>query len=260
MRLLRLFAAIFSVSLRRELAFRANLISESLLTAAGITSGLAALVIVYTQTETLGGWRLAEAIVLLGTYQIVSGLLSTFVEPNVTWFGNQVKDGKLDDVLLKPVPSVFLATLGTCAPLGLSQVVLGVAVLAIGVGDPGVSPSPWGVMGWLSMLTVGIAITWASRVLLASLAFWAPQTQLDVMYGALWQLGRYPVSIYRQPVRFVLTWVLPVAFVSTFPARALTRGASLELLLAGLLVGLGAILVVRAVWGAGLRRYTSATS
>lgn len=110
------------------------------------------------------------------------------------------------------------------------------------------------------MLTAAIAVTWASRVLLATVALWSPGLELDVVYGALWQFGRYPVSIYRQPVRFVLTWLLPVAFVATFPAAALTRGASPGLLLAGLLVGFGAILVVRAVWGAGLRRYTSATS
>jgi hypothetical protein len=35
------------------------------------------------------------------------------------------------------------------------------------------------------LLAVGVAITWASRVLLASLALWAPSVQLDVVYGAL---------------------------------------------------------------------------
>ncbi|MDQ3327241.1 MAG: ABC-2 family transporter protein [Chloroflexota bacterium] len=260
MRLPRLFGAIVSISLRRELAHRANLIFQMLLTVVDIASGLAALRIVYTQTDTLAGWTLAEAVVLLGTYQVVSGVLSTFVEPNLTWFGNQVTSGKLDSLLLKPVNSAFLATLGTCAPLGLSQVALGIAVVAIGISDLGAGPTASSIAGWLVMLGVGIAITWVSRVLVASLSFWAPQTQLDMVYEALWQFGRYPVSIYRQPLRFVLTWVLPVAFISTFPARALTGGARVELLAGGAVVGIGAVVVVRLVWDAGLRRYTSATS
>jgi ABC-2 type transport system permease protein len=97
-------------------------------------------------------------------------------------------------------------------------------------------------------------------VLLASLALWAPSVQLDVVYGALWQFGRYPVSVYRQPLRFVLTYVLPVAFISTVPALALTRGAGPILILIGLVVGTGAIAIVHIVWKTGLRSYTSATS
>ena len=260
LRLLRLFGAIVSLSLRRELAFRANLIFQMLMAAMGIAAGLAALGIVYTQTHTLGGWSLGEAIVLLGTYEIVSGLLATFIEPNVAWFGEQVKSGKLDDVLLKPVSSVFLVSLGSCAPLGLARVALGVVVLGLGLHALGTVPTPWGVAAWLVLLAVGVVITWASRVLLASLALWAPSVQLDVVYGALWQFGRYPVSVYRQPLRFVLTDVLPVAFISTVPALALTRGAGPALIVVGLVIGIGAIALVGLVWQAGLKRYTSATS
>ena len=260
MRLLRIFSAMFSLSLRRELAFRANLIFQLLMTATGIAAGLAALGIVYTQTQTLGGWTLGETIVLLGTYQIMSGILSTFIEPNVTWFADQVKSGKLDEVLLKPVSSIFLVSLGSCTPLALSQVGMGSVVLGIGLHARGSAPTPWGVIGWLVLLGVGIVITWASRVLLASLALWSPGFDLDVVYGAVWQFGRYPVSIYRQPIRFVLTWVLPVAFISTYPARALMRGVDPVLIGVGVVIALAAIAVVQIVWNVGLRRYTSATS
>jgi ABC-2 type transport system permease protein len=259
MRLLRLFGAIFSLSLRRELAFRANLLFQLLMTIIGIVAGLATLEIIYTQTSTLGGWNQGEAIVLLGTFQIVSGFLSTFIEPNIVWFAGQVKDGRLDNILLQPVPSIFMVSLGTCAPLGLSQVVVGIIVVVIGLHAQGTLPAWWNLLAWLILLTDGIAITWASRVLLASLAFWAP-VELDVLYGALWQFGRYPVSIYRQPLRFLLSYVLPVAFISTLPASALTRGVSPLQIIAGVVAGVVAIIIVQLVWRIGLRRYTSATS
>jgi ABC-2 type transport system permease protein len=259
-RLVRLFVGGFSISLRRELAYRANLLFQVLLTGVGIASGLAVLGIVYSRTETLAGWSLAEAIVLFGTYGIVSGMLATFIEPNMAWFTTQVKSGKLDDVLLKPVPSIFLSSLGTCAPLGLSEVVLGVVVLGMGIHELRSIPTMWGAIGWLLMLAVAIVITWASRVLLASLVFWAPHVELDVLYRALWQFGRSPVSIYQQPIRSILTYVVPIAFISTIPASALTRGARPELLLIGLAIGITAIVLVRRIWDLGLKRYTSATS
>ncbi len=260
MRLPRLFAAIFAFSLLRELTFRAQFVFQVLMTATGIAAGLAALGLVYTRTATLGGWSEGEAIVLLGTYSMVSGVLATFIEPNLAWFAEGVRSGKLDDILLKPVPSMFLASLGTAAPLGLAQVVLGIGLVGGGLRQSDVRLTLGGVLGWLLLLAAGTAITWASRVALASLAFWAPAVTPDVLYGAFWQLGRYPVSIYHPALRALLTYVIPVAFVSTFPARALTRGADPALLTQGIAAALAAVWAVRVAWRAGLRRYTSATS
>jgi ABC-2 type transport system permease protein len=230
MRLFRLFAASVSLSLVRALAYRTNLVFAALMTTVGVASGLATLGIVFSQTPTLGGWSRDQAIVLLGAYQILSGLLAAFIQPNLMWFPNPVREGKLDDVLLKPAPSLYLVSLGSCEPLALTQVALGTLVLLAGPRALGTAPSLEQVAGWLVLLAVPLVVTWASRVLVAALALWAPGLELDVLYGALWQLGRYPVTIYRQPLRFILTYTLPVAFISTFPALALTRSASGRLL------------------------------
>ncbi len=260
MKLVRLFAATFSISLRRSLAFRANLVFEVLATLLVVASVLAALGIVFSQAETLGGWTAGEAIVLLGTYQVVSGLLWTFIEPNLLWFRGQVTDGKLDDILLQPAPSIYLASLGSCSPLGLLHVVTGIAILVLGVGRLDSTPAMGDLLAWLVMVGAAMAVTWASRVLLACFAFWAPAIEPSVLYSAVWQFGRYPVTMYPQPIRFALTWVVPLALVATLPAQMLTRGANLPQLLAGLVAAIGAVTFVNVLWRAGLRRYTSATS
>lgn len=260
MHCLRLFGANISLSLRRSLAFRVNLVFELFVSVIGMGAGLIALSLVFEQTSSLGGWSRGESIVLLGTFQIVSGLLSTFIEPNLGWFQNQMTAGKLDDILLQPVPSLFLASLGMCSPLALSQAATGAIVLVIGVNDLDHAIRGSDVLAWLALLAIGTILTWAARVVLASLAFWAPGLSQDVMFGALWQFGRYPVSIYRQPIRFTLTYVLPLAFVATLPARALTRGVEPIVLGFAILIGPIAIGLVTVIWQAGLRRYTSATS
>lgn len=260
MRLFKIFGAIVSIALRRDLAFRANLVFELLMSATGIGAAIAALAVVFTQTPTLGGWRFPELIVLLGSYQLMSGLLAAFIEPNLMWFANQVRDGKLDELLLKPVPSLFMASLGSCAPLALSQSILGSGVLILGLSTLGTIPRPVDIGAWLIMLIIGIMITWASRVLIATLALWAPGLQLDIVYGALWQFGRYPVSIYPEPLRTLLSSLVPVAFVATFPAQALMHGAEQSHLITGMLLTCVATLSAGLLWQRGLRRYTSATS
>jgi ABC-2 type transport system permease protein len=259
-RLARLFAAVFSASLRRELAYRTDLLFRVLTAAIGVGAGLIALRVVYSRTEALAGWSAAEATVLLGTFQIVTGLREAFVEPNVRWFGEAVKQGRLDETLLKPAPSVFLFSLGSCAPLGLAETALGLAVVVLGLNDLGRSPSAWDVLGWLLTLAAAGVVTWASRVLIACAVFWAPDVTLDVLYDALWQFGRYPVGVFHEPLRFGLTYLLPVALVATLPARVLVRGATPLAAVAALAASLIGFAAVLAVWEAGVRRYTGATS
>lgn len=256
MRLIRLFGVLFSLSLRRQLAFRADMIFDILVNVVGLLSSVAAISVVFTRTHSLGGWHIDEAIVLLATFQIVSGLRSAFVEPGLQWFGNTVKDGTFDALLLQPAPAVFLVTTNACSPLALMQVLLGFGLLGYAVN----SVSAAGLIGWIMLVCAATAIMWASRMLLAALVFWAPDLTLDIIYDSIWQFARYPVNMYKSALRGVLTYCVPVAFLATVPAGALV-GRTRTIMIAvavGIAVGLWAITL--AAWRLGLRRYTSATS
>lgn len=260
LKMIRLFGVLFSMSLRRQLSFRANLVFEILLTVVGLGASLAALGMIYSRTHTLGGWSPGEAIALLGTFQIVSGLRTAFVEPNLEWFGRQVMEGEFDGLLVQPAPAIFLATLSTCAPLALAQVVLGGAVVGYGLHETPDATSAAGIAAWLVLLLAASAIMWASRALLAAMVFWAPALSLDVLYDGLWQFARYPVDIYHGPLRTLLTYVLPVAFLATVPSHALLHQGPLITIPIAVGVAVGACVLARVTWQVGLRRYTSATS
>ena len=258
--MVRLVGGVFVVSLLQELAHRTNLLVSLGLAALGAAGTVGALAALYAQVERLAGWRFGEALVLLGVYMVVSGLLETFVWPNLLWFGGKVRNGQLDELLLMPAPSLFTASFGACRPVALGGALLGVGLIACGVSSLD-APVGWpNVAACLVLVLAGTIVAWALRVLVASVALFSPGLDLDVFYSTLWQLGRYPVDVYARPIPWLLTYAVPVAFVSTFPARALTRGADPWLLVGGLAAALGAVVVVSAVWQAGLRRYTGATS
>jgi ABC-2 type transport system permease protein len=259
-KLIRLFGALFSMSLRRSFTFRTDMLFELLLTLVAAASSIAALSVVYTRTDTLGGWTPGEAIALLGTFQVISGLRTVFVEPNIEWFGEQVKNGKFDAVLVQPAPAIFLASLGACVPLSLIQVALGLAVVAFGVVHAAVALTLVGVLAWMVLVVTATVIMWATRVTIAAVVFWAFGLSLDVVYDAIWQFARYPVQIYRQPLQLIFTYVLPVALVATVPADILARGGGLTAVPVAIVIAAAACFAAGLVWRAGLRRYTSATS
>jgi ABC-2 type transport system permease protein len=259
-RLPRIFGMMLIISIQRELAFRTSLLFQLATTTLTTLAALATIGIVYTRTDSLSGWNRGDSIVLLGTYLIVSGMLATFIEPNVLWFSEQVKSGKLDDILLRPVPGLFLATLGNHAPVRLLQVLAGGLVVTLGCIESGMTPGVEHLGSWFATLIVAMIVTWATRTLVMVIALWTPSLALDAVYDAVWQFGRYPVSMYRQPLRFALTSILPLAFITTLPAQALTRGIDFRVLLLAITVALVSALTARTFWHWGLRRYTSATS
>lgn len=259
MKLLRLFGAGFSMSLRRSVAFRINLFFDVLLAFTGLGTAIAAVLIVFTRADTLAGWSKAQFLVLIGTYQLITGLRSAFIDPNLSWFPETgIRNGKLDGYLLQPASSLFLSSLSLSSPLQLIQVVLGFAVLGWGIADR--LPSVGGVASWLLLVVAGIVVTWALSVLLACLAFWAPKLQLDVFYHSAWQLGRYPTDVFARPLRIILTYVFPMALIASIPSRALLRGPQLGVLTAGVAAAGGAAGLAVLAWRAGLRRYSGATS
>lgn len=95
--LARLFIAGFSMSLRRTLTFRTNLFFDVLLAVAGLLSALATVLLVFTQTDRLAGWTRPETLVLAGTFQILTGIKATFIDPNLSWFPSRgIRQGTLD--------------------------------------------------------------------------------------------------------------------------------------------------------------------
>jgi len=260
MKMLRLFAVAFSLSLRQTFAYRLNFAFDALLALATVTSFVATIALVFTQTGSLAGWSGAQMLVLLGTYAFMTGLRATFVDPNVGAFADHVRTGRLDPSLLQPAPSVVLATCSTHAPLGLVQSALGLGVVGLGLQQIHLVPTLLGGVGWLVLTVLGVLIGWATSVLLACLAFWAPKLSLGVLYDAVWTFGRYPVDVYTRPLRLLLTYLFPMAAVTTWPARTLIDGLDPARTALGLGITVVFVCAAVAVWHAGVRRYTGATS
>ena len=259
-RLVRLMGNIFLISAQRDLAYRAEIIIRLGLGALAAMSTLASLAAVYTHVDDLAGWTFGEAVLVLGIFLVVNGLLLTFVEPNLEWFAEKLRQGMLDDVLLKPAPSIFLASFATSRPWALIDVLVGFIVISIGVNSAGRPITIAGVAACLALVTVGAVAAWSLRMACAAASFWAPGLELSVFWSAPWTLGRYPLDAYGRLARNALTYVIPVAFVSTFPARALTRGASATLLAGGVVTAVAVSAGVTLLWKRAMRRYTSATS
>lgn len=261
MKLLRLFAASFSLSLRVSFAHRVNLafdLGQSLTTVAAI---LATTLVVFQHTHLLAGWSRAEVLVLTGIYALISGIRAAFMDPSMAKFAGTIRDGTLDDSLLRPAPSWFTSTCREHAPAALGQSVVGLVVIAVGMRGLPHPPGPLSIVATAVLVAAAVVITWSLSLIIASMAFWADRIEMSPLTASLWDVGRYPAQAYRQPLRVVVVGLLPVAGMITLPSEALTGADSLVPRLAGgLALTVAFVAVAMLVFRQGLKRYTGATS
>ena len=122
----------------------------------------------------------------------------------------------------------------------------------------------------LAALACGTVTLYSLWFILGSLSIWFVKVHniTHVLYQLL-ETGRYPVTAYGSLYKVFLTFVIPVAFLTTFPAEAMTdqhQFADFVNLGHGALLGMAAGIAVamlifsRLFWRFALRFYTSASS
>jgi ABC-2 type transport system permease protein len=81
-----------------------------------------------------------------------------------------------------------------------------------------------------------------------------------MIFWNLFESGRYPIDVYPLAIRNLLTYVLPLAFITTLPARALSGRLEASTILLALALAAAMACVSAWFWRFGLRRYGSASS
>jgi ABC-2 type transport system permease protein len=261
MNYLRLFWTFFRLGALNELAYRVNFIVQvfqSLLTLGMALGGLA---IVFNQTETLAGWQPAELVGLIGVYTLIGGLINLIIRPSMQQFMEDIRMGTLDFTILKPEDSQFLVSVRQFEVWKILDVLLGIGVLVVALLQLGAQFGLWQALAFGLTLLAGGIIVYSFWLILATCSFWFIKTEnILVIFQAMYQAGRWPVTIYPIWLRTILTFLVPVAFAVTVPAQALTGRLNGQTLLGAVLLALFFWLAARWFWRFGIRYYSGASA
>jgi ABC-2 type transport system permease protein len=258
---LRLWWRFAAMAFAREAEYRINFlvsIGEGLLQA-GIA--VVSLLLVYRFTDEIAGWSQAEVLLLVGIYRLAEGLINLQIAPNMLEVSGAIRRGDLDGLLLRPVASQFLVS---ARLLNLSEGFNALVGLILVIGAGQAAGARWGV-GEVALaaafLLCGLLLLYALWFAIVTLSFWLVQVDsLDQLFYTLFEAARYPVAFFGTPVRALLTFVVPVAFATTFPAEALLGAADPRMLAAGVGMALLALLLTNRFWRYAVRHYSSASS
>ncbi|HEX6291553.1 MAG TPA: ABC-2 family transporter protein [Herpetosiphonaceae bacterium] len=261
LRYLRLLKIFYKASLLTELEYRANFVVHGLFSigwTAWVWFGLA---VFYQHRPTLAGWSYHEALLVVGMFQVFSGLIEALLRPNIQAIIEHVRKGTLDFVLLKPLDSQFFVSTRQIVFWKLLDMLVGFGVVGYALLQLGVRPGIGALAMFVIMFVLGAVMLYSVWIALITSAFWFVRVDnISELIYSFFEAGRFPVNVFRGAVRFVLTFIVPIAFMTTFPAAVLIDKLDWRYVwLAGpLALGLFGLSVW--FWRFALRFYTSASS
>lgn len=260
---LRLIGMFLRASLQEEITFRMNFLVNILTTLLSLTTGILGLIILFHVVGMVQGWTFAATLALLGTYQFIAAIQNLIIQPSMDSLGGIGGDtwtGRFDYTLLLPVPTQFLVSfqkwrLWAFIDIALSLVVLGVALHLLGK-----QLSLLQMALFVFNLAIALTIVYAIFLLLTSGSLWQQGIPLVWIFTSFMQLGRYPVQVYPGMLRLILTWIVPVAFITTVPVQTLIGQTSPVVLVGGTCLALVLFFLASLFFRLGLRHYTGASS
>jgi ABC-2 type transport system permease protein len=259
-RYLGIYRTFFTSSLARELEFRANFFAKVLQNLVWIFFFLMVLLVVYRNTNSVAGWTRGDSFVLAATVFIMTSVSGAFFM-SLMEIPQQVRQGTLDFVITKPVDTQFWISTRRFNFDQVGTFFAGIAMLVVGIVQTGVEPNPMQWLAYVLLIVSSLVIYYSFSLMLMTTGIWLVRVDnLWVLTESVTQIARFPLDIYGPGLRVFLTFGLPLAFISTVPARQLVRELDWTMVGVGVVWALAFFLLARVFWRFALRHYTSASS
>ena len=208
--------------------------------------------------NTLAGYNVNQIAFFFLTFNLID-IASQFLFREVYRFRPLIISGAFDLVMVKPISALFRSLMGGADLLDL--ITLPPLLVGIFLVARTLNPTTIEVFYYLILLANGLVIAAAFHIAVLSLAVITLEIDHTIMiYRDTSNLGRFPIDIYKEPLKSVLTFFIPIGIMISLPAKALIGLVSIKGVLGAILLGLVLLSLSLKFWNFALKRYTSASS
>ncbi|WP_051723217.1 ABC transporter permease [Streptomyces albus] len=251
---------------RSTLVYRTSFVLTALGNFATTALDFAAILLMFSHVDALGGFGFAEVALLYGTSGTAFGLAHLLLG-GMDGLGGRVRSGSLDAMLVRPVPLLAQVAADGFKLRRVGRLAQGLLVLGWSLTVLEADWTPLKVLMVPVTVVSGAAIFAALLVVGGSFQFWAQdaaEVQNSFTYGGTTVL-QYPPTVFARELVGGAVFVVPLAFVNWLPVLFIL-GRDDPLGLPGWVDFLSPLVAVACwvpaglVWRAGLRSYRSTGS
>jgi len=216
--------------------------------------------LIQTKVTSFGGYNPQEIIVFYLTYNLVD-LLAQIIYRGVYEFGPKVRDGTFDFYLAKPISPLFQSLATKNDPIDTLLFIPNLLLSIIIISQLHLHITVWSSLLFLALILNSFLIATAIHTIVLAVGILTTEVDNTIwLYRDINKLAQFPVTIYLEPMKLALFFIVPVGLMITIPAQILlNRQPTYPLLLVTAFTAVFLLLSGK-IWQWSLRQYSSASS
>jgi len=218
------------------------------------------LFLIKENVQTFAGYTSDQLVVFFLVFNFIDSISQALLR-GVYSFGSQVRTGEFDFLLIKPlIPHFRILTdkpdIDDVIFLIPSSIISGYIISTLNIDI-----SFQSILLFIVLFFNAFMIAVALHILIVSITILTTQVDgLLWLYRDLTALGKFPINIYSNLLKFSLFFIIPIGFMITVPAQVLMNTTPSVQIGWTLTVGVISLIISLNIWKKCLERYTSASS
>lgn len=218
--------------------------------------------IIFMNIPLLDGWNYQEIIFIYGFSLLPKGLDHLITDNlwKVAYF--IVRKGDFDKYLTRPINPLVHVIIETFQFDALGELIIGIILVVSSSIKLGVTVTPVTAVLFLVAIIGGTFIFTGIKILCAAFALWIKRSGsiLQMLYMSS-DFAKYPVTIYNDVIKNIITYIIPFAFTAYYPASFFLGKGNVAFNIGGIIIVAAIIMTIGvSVWNKGISAYESAGS
>lgn len=217
--------------------------------------------VIFENIKQIHGWTFYEITFVYGLLTMAKGIDMFFFD-NLYCLGFEyVREGTFDIFLIRPLSPLFQLVASYMQQDGIGLLLLGGIVITRSLSELHIILKPLDILLLIIMIISGAAIISAINLITATFGFKTVNSHVIMSsISSIQEFAFYPILIYPKFIGFLLTWIIPYAFASFYPADYfLHKGFEHYSLLTPVIAIVLWIIAIK-IWNIGLKNYSSTGS
>jgi ABC-2 type transport system permease protein len=223
--------------------------------------------IILWKFKRIGDWNLFDVLFMYNINLFCWGVSGLFLKVPMLELGGLIAKGEFDSYLLRPVNSLLHLVLKNFDHQSIGIILLSALVFIVYMPQFNISWTIDKLVFFPVILFSGTLIHIAIMIIAGALNFWfikAEQAVNMTIYGVK-RFIDYPIFIFNRAIQFIITFIIPYAFVNFYPSQYLLDKREPVIftpifIYASPIVSIILFVFSLVIWNAGIKKYQSTGS